>query len=949
MNFTATLLKARFKDRKAALLLILLATLATSAMLTAVGGMFHLSGARSRQTVQSVIGPIDRVIISGTTGDWEASKTRYGSISPPAPLSREIINLSENHQAIRRSDQLTYARVELLDPQQKFSGSMYNPGYTRPTPIYCVKNDQMPPPHLVPGLTKAVWEKCLRSNLIILPEIKDYFHDGGDIRYKTGADLLVSAEKASHRVTVGFTYPTKGYLQNFGGIFVSEQMFKQLTGSIPRTNRIYVELKDKSKHTAQKFDTGYNKAAAAATMPSALLTQEDYIEHRTMGGGFGILPFSGTVLTTIGAFFIIIFAVGIGNKSQITESLGLRALGIPKGRVTTVILLETLIPALTGCLLGLIVARLLFQFGIQDGRGGMSFNEAENLGTGIYNTAVLTMAPAALLITLISSLSAVLPVAATIYRRHPLETSSDQSLNSTTPQKLTIPLIVSAVVLISVNPLIAAGKVVPDQVRWFGVPLTYLCVLTGLLILINPLVRFWQKLLIVPMAAFCRLNSQLTKNILAVHRSKIAVGTASIVIGLGLFIATYIWGSSMKTPFLMTEKTPDISTVTFPDGLSDKAVTALSKAPFLKKFLPIHIQHPTISDHQVKKIKLVYGDWRDLILIGAKDIKQLFGSSGGIIQGTLIKGDPSTCFQQVNNGEGVIITAELYRTNSNLYQIGNNLEIQKLNDNSVHPRKIVGVIEMPGWHMFTKSTRMRRGLGRLSGLVFGAESMVKQLYPNSKARCFWMNVDKSKLPAMDEPSSKHQRQRTPKSKNSHRKKSPSDSVNAVEQLFEKAIDKNSGAYLRVVDTAEMNKLVQARCSRVIDMAARLPYYALLLSAIAIAATAAASIRIRAREIGILRAVGASKHQLFRLLWIESMIIIAAAIVLGVLFGLIVSWSGIVVSAESWGVSAPYLIPWGIIAKGSLISAGAGLLGITLPVWLALKKDTLSLLKEQKEQ
>jgi len=214
-----------------------------------------------------------------------------------------------------------------------------------------------------------------------------------------------------------------------------------------------------------------------------------------------------------------------------------------------------------------------------------------------------------------------------------------------------------------------------------------------------------------------------------------------------------------------------------------------------------------------------------------------------------------------------------------------------------------------------------------------------------------MNLDKSKLPKTDLAKTRiKEKTKRPAGRRGGRPQKPaSASVKAVELLFGKIIDKKAGDYLRVVDTAEMNRMVQERCRRVIDMAAKLPYYALLLSAIAIAATAAASIRVRAQEIGILRAVGASSSQLFRLLLIENLIIMAAAIVLGVTFGLLVSWSGVIVSAGSWGISAPYIIPWSLIGKGCLVSIGAGAVGVIIPVLFAVKKDTLSLLKEQEEQ
>lgn len=966
MRFIFTLLKARLKDRKRALFLIFLSTLASSALLAVVGGTFMLAGSKVKKTVAEVIGPLDRVVVSGTLTDWEADKTRYGLIAPPPALPKEVVELTQASSVVNSALLLAYARVEILDPKQKFSGSMYRPGHTVTLPIYAVKGDELPPEYLLPGVTDAQWKNSLARGEVILPELPN-FGRGDSVRYPAGSEILVSSHAHQSKWRVGTTYPTKGRVRDFGGVFVSEKMFETLLNRAPVVNRIFVDLDNTRPDSETQFDEAFNATASAAGLPSSMLTQADYIEDQgvAMGGGFGLLPFSGTILTLIGTFFIIVFAVGIGNRAQINESLGLRALGVPSGKLAWVIILETLIPALLGCLMGLILARICYQMGIQTGRGGLSFGDGNELATNIYNQVLWAMAPVALVVTLISSLVAVTPVVLRMVRKHPLEARAEVKVESTELGTWRMGRLCGALVLVAINPWVAGTTVCPDLVKYVLVPVTYLTTLLGLLMLIQPISAICRQILFRPLAWIIGIDQRLVLNFLLIHRSKMAIGTATMVVGLGLFVATYIWGDSMKTPFILTEQTPDVSAVLFPDGIAKNFLKKDVISADFEAFVPLHLQHPTLSDQQAANSKLVGGNWRDLILIGTENMHEVFGEKG-IMAGELIAGDDET-FNRVNRGEGVVITAELYRSNPELYAVGQTIEIQKIDDHSVHSQTIVGIIDMPGWHMFTKSARMRRGLGRLAALVFASETLTQRIYPASKPRCFWINVAPEAVARVTEKSSKSAERRPIQASSKSPEKgqngesnrrlvqgrrgpSPTaPTVQVVESYFDQLVGAEAGKYLRVVDTHEMNDLIKGRSNSVIAGLAKVPFLVLILSAIAMAATASASIYARAHEIGVFRSIGISNSQLLRLLLVENLVVTLGAILLGLAFGLLVAWSGIQVSALGWGIAPPFVVPGTVLLEGALISAAAGLIGAVIPSYLAARKSALKLIQELEEQ
>ena len=166
----------------------------------------------------------------------------------------------------------------------------------------------------------------------------------------------------------------------------------------------------------------------------------------------------------------------------------------------------------------------------------------------------------------------------------------------------------------------------------------------------------------------------------------------------------------MQVPFLLSQRRPDISAIIAPNGLPEKAIEELQHHPAIERLVPMRLEHPTVSDQMANSVKMLHGNWRDLIYLGV-DVSSLFDSEKGIIGADFLRGEPKQAFADVMQGDACLITAELYRMTPERFDVGNEIEIQSLNDHRVVKRKIAGVIDLPGWHLMTKSTRMRRGLG----------------------------------------------------------------------------------------------------------------------------------------------------------------------------------------------------------------------------------------------
>ncbi|CAH8721267.1 FtsX-like permease family protein [Paenibacillus melissococcoides] len=81
-----------------------------------------------------------------------------------------------------------------------------------------------------------------------------------------------------------------------------------------------------------------------------------------------------------------------------------------------------------------------------------------------------------------------------------------------------------------------------------------------------------------------------------------------------------------------------------------------------------------------------------------------------------------------------------------------------------------------------------------------------------------------------------------------------------------------------------------------------------------------SIRVRYRDLAMLRAIGASSRQLFFIIWIEAFLVGISASVLGSVIGILIS-SWLYTAANNWvGLNSyKFIIPW----RSTFFAAVAG--------------------------
>ena len=156
----------------------------------------------------------------------------------------------------------------------------------------------------------------------------------------------------------------------------------------------------------------------------------------------------------------------------------------------------------------------------------------------------------------------------------------------------------------------------------------------------------------------------------------------------------------------------------------------------------------------------------------------------------------------------------------------------------------------------------------------------------------------------------------------------------------KAVDGVTASYpgVEVMDRDEFSEQMAAPFNQMLALVYALLGLAILIALLGIGNTLALSIMERTRELGLLRAVGMTRHQLRSMVRWESVIIAVQGTLLGLLIGIFLGWA-FVRALEDQGITV-FDIPVGSLAVVVLLGGLAGMVAAMWPGRRAARLDVL---------
>jgi ABC-type lipoprotein release transport system permease subunit len=142
----------------------------------------------------------------------------------------------------------------------------------------------------------------------------------------------------------------------------------------------------------------------------------------------------------------------------------------------------------------------------------------------------------------------------------------------------------------------------------------------------------------------------------------------------------------------------------------------------------------------------------------------------------------------------------------------------------------------------------------------------------------------------------------------------------------------------------LKRRIDADLKRATTLLASVPMVALLVAALGVGNLMMANVASRARQIAMLRAVGATKWQIIRLVIGEALVLGSIGSLMGVGIGLHAAAVFRFITASIWGFKPPATIPWDWVSYGVGFTMGVCLIAGLLPARRAARNNIIDALQ-----
>ncbi|MBP1583800.1 MAG: ABC transporter permease [Victivallales bacterium] len=653
-------------------------------------------------------------------------------------------------------------------------------------------------------------------------------------------------------------------------------------------------------------------------------------------------------IVIVASVFIIFTTLSMGVSENIRFLSMLRTIGFTKGQVALYIILEGLALGLLGWLGGLFAGWLLLTI--------LVF-----LQSGVI--PLVTLSASSILFALGCSLAgaflASLLPAWRATRIAPAE-SLVRDLHALSPRQLFWSGLTGSLLLLLIPVLVFwLPFATKTRLLLFTTAGTTLLAV-GFLLFIPWTVAFSEKLLGRLLAAALGLPHLFLKQILTGNFWRTLGTTLALSIGLGLFTAIHIWGSSMLNMFWVPTTIPDVL-VRFQEGvIGEFTADGLAQMPGIlpESLLRVSVAQPNLRPDLQRRLAKGHAVSSSNIVLRGLDGDRAFRHDNPLLRLKFLAGNRDQAREAFTTpGARVCVIPETLAVHANL-QVGDKIALEKSSRRPISPRlppgqiaepppgteyaeyTVVGIVDF-AWVWLSKCAGVRVSSGGTGGLVFTPFAPLLEDFGALDGEFFWFD----KKPTLTYA------QISDYLRNLAREAARRNPLAAKVNSYAGGTRWDSGInrhFVLVNSNESLNNSLASRAFGVLDAMAKMPLVILVLATLAVINTMIVSVRTRAWEMGVLRACGVTRNCLLRLILAEALLIGICACVTSFCFGLFYSWLAIslVDYAPMFGVIAPPLtIPFAKLLPGYLIAIAVCALAGLFPAFRTSLRETSTLLQK----
>ena len=395
--------------------------------------------------------------------------------------------------------------------------------------------------------------------------------------------------------------------------------------------------------------------------------------------------------------------------------------------------------------------------------------------------------------------------------------------------------------------------------------------------------------------------------------------------GFGAFVAVEVWGSSLMCAFVPSPEWPDAIVSILPGGVSSFEIEKLQGGKLkgvkrIHELAPLQVNLEPLEELEIRGQRPEAGgrwgkQYRNALLLGSDWLPDF----------KFVAGARDEALKAMASGDNCVITEMMARARK--LKLGDELKLDCGRGLRVS-LKIVGIVAC-NWHMVT-SRGLVRGLNRMpvntDGPAFVSFDTVEACDPRPAPMVgmthLWLDYEADFL----------------------REHGVFEAGRIVEREIVEALggawrmdedDQVFGNTVRLHARDEITDGTLAHGVDIIGSMARVPFIFIAVLSLGFVAMLVASADSRRREFAVLRAVGATRAQVAKVLVGEAMKVAGFGLVFGFFGGALAGWlftSGTRAAMANWGIPPSFAVPCLTIVKGAV---GAVLFALVVAVPTAL--------------
>lgn len=311
-----------------------------------------------------------------------------------------------------------------------------------------------------------------------------------------------------------------------------------------------------------------------------------------------------------------------------------------------------------------------------------------------------------------------------------------------------------------------------------------------------------------------------------------------------------------------------------------------------------------------------------------------------------VEGDEATARQKLAQGGHVLVTVDFARTRRKSVRADPEKGVSDMvdlyfADRGMRQFRVAGVVDSPALEIAASFFQVESEARVAAvGSVLGTNADLKRLFGVDSVRLALLNFD---LPPQPPPPDWP----PPEARPEHRdRRVPLASrwLSFREEALLREIAQRLAVPGAMVGSARsLKERIDSELTRVTYLLSAVPAVALLVAAIGVANLMTANVASRRKQLAILRAVGATRGQVLRLVVGEALVLGLVGSSLGLALGVHLSWNVRDMTLTFWGYQLPLQVPWGFVSAAIAMTVGLCVLAGMLPARHAARANVIDAL------